>query len=300
MSHARRVTFSVADAVEHGPASPKFDLAAEVWRDNAGAICARGIVHDGHAWMELPGVAVFHFDRARNTVTALPERSVADDVLCDTYYRAALPMALQFFGLEVLHASAVRTALGVVAFCAISETGKSTTVAALSSRGYPAWADDAVPVGIDHGGSGALAFAVPFRMRLSTASAPKSHDVDDSLRWPAPGPIELVSTPLAALCVMQRVDTSRYAAEVRRLSAVEALIALLPHAYCFSLADPDRKRLMMRRYIDLAARVPTFSVTVATGLEKLPAVLDQIESSIPGFTLPMAPAVSDASVGPPE
>ncbi len=288
MSYTGRVTFSIASAVEPSSAPPNFDVAAEVWRDNAGAICARGFACDAHAWMELPGVAVFHFDRACRAVTAIPEPSVEDDLLRDSYYRAALPMALQFFGVEVLHASAVRTALGVVAFCAISETGKSTTVAALSRRGYPAWGDDAVPFEIDDGGSGAHALAVPFRMRLGAAPSPGFGHADSSLRWPEPGSIELASAPLAALCVMQRVDSSQYAAEVRRLSAVEAVTALLPHAYCFSLAEPDRKRLMMRRYIELAARVPTFGVSVATGLEKLPAALDQIERSIPGFTRPAA------------
>jgi hypothetical protein len=286
VSHTGRITFSIASAGELDSVLPNFDTAAEVWRDNAGAICARGIACGAHAWMELPGVAVFHFDRTRRTVSARPEPYVEDDLLRDNYYRAALPMALQFFGFEVLHASAVRTALGVVAFCAVSETGKSTTVTALSRRGYPPWADDAVPVEIDGGGRGAHALALPFRMRLDAALSPWFRDTNNSFHWPEPEPLELAAAPLAALCVIQRVNSSQYAAEVRRLSAIEAVAALLPHAYCFSLDDPDRKRLMMRRYIELAARVPTFGVSVATGLEKLPAALDQIERSIPGFTPP--------------
>jgi hypothetical protein len=47
--------------------------------------------------------------------------------------------------------------------------------------------------------------------------------------------------------------------------------------------DPDRKRLMMRRYFDLAERVPMFAVTIARGLERLPDVLNEIERSIPAF-----------------
>ncbi len=283
MSHSGRVTFSIASAIEAGYPLPSFDLAAEVWRDNAGAICARGLAHDTRAWMEVPGVGVFRFELVSGTVIAFPKPHVEEDLLRDNYYRAALPMALQFFGFEVLHASAVRTAFGVVAFCAVSETGKSTTVAALSRRGYPAWADDAVPIEIDHDGNGAHALAVPFRMRLDTS--PSSHHAERVWRWPEPGPLELASTPLAALCVMQRVGSSQEA-EVRRLSAVEAVTALLPHAYCFSLTNLDRKRVMMQRYIELAARVPTFAVSIASGLEKLPAALDQIERSIPGFTQP--------------
>jgi hypothetical protein len=265
---------------------PNFDSAAEVWRDNAGAICARGIVGGSCAWVEFPGTAVFRFDRAKLAVVAIPEADVEDDLIRDNYYRAALPLALQYFGLEVLHASAVRIQPGVVAFCAISETGKSTTVAALSRRGYPVWADDAVPFEIDADGCGTHALAVPFRLRLDAALASAFRGADSWFRWPEPGSLKLTSAPLAALCVMQRVASSQ-TAEVCRLSAVDAVTALLPHAYCFSLEEPDRKRLMMGRYIEVAARVPTFAVSIASGLERLPAALDKIERSIPGFTPPV-------------
>jgi hypothetical protein len=213
----------------------------------------------------------------------MPEPSVEDDLLYDNYYRAALPLALQYFGVEVLHASAVRTRLGVVAFCAVSETGKSTTVAVLSRRGYPLWADDAVPIEIDEDTSGARALAVPFRLRLDAALSPAFRDPDRPFHWPEPERLDLASAPLAALCVMQRVDSSQ-TAEICRLSTIDAVTALLPHSYCFSLMEADRKRLMMRCYIELAARVPTFAVSIATGLERLPAALDQIERTIPGFT----------------
>jgi len=164
VSHTRRVSFSIATTAESACTLPNFESASEVWRDNAGVICARGILSGAYAWLEFPGTAVFHFDRARRAVIAMPEPSVEDGLLYDNYYRAALPLALQYFGVEVLHASAVRTRLGVVAFCAVSETGKSTAVAVLSRRGYPLWADDAVPIEIDEGTRGARAFAVPFRM----------------------------------------------------------------------------------------------------------------------------------------
>ena len=239
--------------------------------------------HGEQAWMKIPGLAVFRFDRERFAVTAFPEAQVDPDQLHDNYYRAALPMALQFFGFEVLHAGAVRTSRGVVGFCAVSETGKSTTVAELSRRGYPAWADDAVPVAIDDDGGGVNALAVPFRIRLKSIHS--FGDDQGFRRWSDPVPVEFHATPLVGLCVMDRVASSEKTA-VRRLSAVEAVAALLPHAYCFSLANPQRKRVMMQRYIELAARIPTFAISISTGLEKLPAALDQIENSIPGFTQP--------------
>jgi hypothetical protein len=289
MTEIGRVTFTIANASDSDFALPDFGGAPEEWRDNVGAVCARGIVSDEHGWVELPGVGTFRFDREHLSVMAIPHPSVSDDVLRDSYYRAALPLALHFFGFEVLHASAALTPLGVVAFCAVSETGKSTTVAALSRRGYKAWADDAVPVEIDDGGRCAHALAVPFRLRVDSAASPSSGQGDRPPFWPKPGPIELRSTPLVALCVMRRVDSLGRAAEIRRLTAVEAVAALLPHGYCFSLADPDRKRSMLQRYVELAARVPTYEMTVASGLEKLPAVLDRIERAIPGFNHAIAP-----------
>ena len=289
MTHIGRVTFALVNAVDCNFALPDFRNAAEEWRDNDGAVCARGVVSNEHGWVELPGVGVFRFDREHRGVAAIPYPSVTVEVLRDSYYRAALPLALHFFGFEVLHASAALTPLGVVAFCAVSETGKSTTVAALSERGYRPWADDAVPVEIDEEGRGAHALAVPFRLRLESAPSPLGRQGERPPCWPEPGPIELRSTPLVALCVMRRVDSSGHAAEIRRLTAVEAVAALLPHCYCFSLADPDRKRSMLQRYVELAARVPTYEITVASGLEKLPAVLDRIERVIPGFKHAIAP-----------
>jgi hypothetical protein len=283
VNHRGRVTFSVAGPSDGGTAPPDFGTAEEVWRDNDGVVCARGISSGAHAWMEIPGVGAFCFDRERRAVVAYAGSSVAIDLIYDNFYRAALPMALQYFGCEVLHASAVNTAQGVVGFCAISGTGKSTTVAALSRSGYPAWADDAVVVEIGDSGI-AQALEVPFRLRVE--GSPWSVGAGEaSMRWPEPGPLELAPAPLAALCVLRRLDPSGRS-EISRLPAVDAVGALLPHAYCFSLADPERKRLMMQRYIDLAARVSVYAVSLASGLDKLPAALDLIERTIPGFIAP--------------
>ena len=234
--------------------------------------------------MEVAGVATYRFDRCDRRVEAIASASTDRDLVYDSYYRVALPLALQFFGFEVLHASAVCTSAGVVAFCAMSETGKSTTAGALSRRGYGLWADDAVTFQINDGEPGADAMAIPFRLRLHQMSARAIGETNPTPRWPKPRPIELKSAPIAALCVLRRENGALAAAEVNRLSRIDSVTALLPHAYCFSLDDPNRKRLMMHRYIDLAERVPTFAVTIANGLDKLSEVLDEIEYSIPAFS----------------
>src|ERR671935_59558 len=64
-------------------------------------------------------------------------------------------------GREVLHASAVITARGVVAFCAVSTTGKSTIAYQFSRRGYGIWADDALA--FDGADRGVTALWLPFQ-----------------------------------------------------------------------------------------------------------------------------------------
>jgi hypothetical protein len=230
--------------------------------------------------MEIPNVGTFRFRPSRRDVTAFAAAGVPDEILLDCHYRVALPLALQLFGCEVLHASAVRTDAGVVAFCAISETGKSTTVAALTRRGYRLWADDAVVFeNIENGRAHAV--SIPCRMRLH-------RDAADFLRLDG-APFEWTGAaetdaPLAAVCVLRRKLDARDGAEIHRLGSIEALTELMPHAYCFSLADIGRKRRMIERYFDLAAHTPAFMVSFAPGFDRFPLVLDRIEAEIPAFS----------------
>jgi hypothetical protein len=238
---------------------------------------------EGRAWMDFPGIATFRFDPANWDITAFAPAEVDLELIRDTYYRAAIPHALNFFGREVLHASAVRTERGVVAFCAISGTGKSTMAAALSLRGYPMWADDAVLFETGAMDQATRTLFLPFRLRLWPASADFLGYPDKREEWPIADSTGRISAPLAALCVLTRGDEALREVEIRLLSRAEAFTALVPHAYCFSLSDLEKKRQMMRHYMDLAAHTPTFAVSIRSGMERLPQVIDAIEKTLPAF-----------------
>jgi hypothetical protein len=260
---------------------PRFDdNAPEVWRDTAGVICARGGVVGGYGWIEIPGIGVFRFRPSRNAVTAFAENGVEDEILLDCHYRVVLPLALQFFGCEVLHASAVRTDAGVVGFCAASGTGKSTMVAALTRRGFPLWADDAL-VCENRESAGPLALPLPCRMRLDDNAADFLGLSDAHHGWIRQGKS---AAPLAALCVLQRDPDARDGGEIRRLANSAALVAIMPHAYCFTEGDRERKRRMMEQYFDLAARTPVYLISFAPGFDRLAPLLDLIVREIPGFS----------------
>jgi hypothetical protein len=265
---------------------------SEVWRDNDGNICAYGYVADGYGWMDLIGTGKFRFDPRNREVTAFAMPGVSPYLVRESYSHAALPMALHFFGSEVLHASAVGCARGVVAFCAVSETGKSTIASALAIRGYSLWADDAVAIdsrGTD-GGTLLETLRLPFSVRLRHASAQYlSRSGYKSKRCELEH--EFATNPLAAVCVLKRSSELDRDLEIRQLSPREAICALLPHAFCFSLNDQERKRAMLKLYLQVAAQTPVFAIAFAPGFKRLPGILDAIERAIIAFA-PRSPSNS--------
>jgi hypothetical protein len=199
-------------------------------------------------------------------------------ILRDTYYRSVLPMALQVRGLEVLHASAVRTPRGVIAFCAASETGKSTIAYGLSRHGAELWADDAVA--FDTARQSVAALPLPFYMRLrAPAAAYFGESPATPLHWG--DNVGSEPMPLTTLYILRHVAaTDRVRRAIRRLSPSDAFTTVLPHAYCFTLRDLTRKRRMLRQYLDLVLRVPIFELCFRPDLEDLPALLDDLTYSI--------------------
>jgi hypothetical protein len=73
-------------------------------------------------------------------------------------------------GLLVLHASAVQTPKGAVAFAGVSGAGKSTTLGAFLQRGYPLLSDDLAAIHRDETGRLVVEPAIP-RARLWSDSA---------------------------------------------------------------------------------------------------------------------------------
>jgi hypothetical protein len=255
---------------------------SEVWRDREGGVFAYAESLGGQYWMHLPGLASFRFSNRGDEVTAAVTDSAREESVLDAYQRRVLPMVLQVSGREILHASAVRSAAGVVALCGDSETGKSTIAVGLSRRGHDLWADDLVAFEIAE--RGCLAVSLPFEIRLRRPAIELFNS--DVIEIPTVkdngGPASATETaPLAAVCVLRR---SNHGADVpvavRRLSSGEALAAVLSHAWCFAILEAERKRRMINHYLELVARIPIFDVCFHSGLENLPAILDAIEQTL--------------------
>lgn len=256
--------------LERGPALVPSEPPDEVWCDSRGVPIARGWIRGGEMSMEFPGLGAYRFAVHGGPVSAAPAHGASLRPLESTYWKSVVPFVLQARGFEVLHASAIAAAGGVAAFCANSETGKSTLARALGRRGHGSWADDAVVLERDR------TFPLPFQVSLRPESS----------RWFGEPELSTFHEPdqehpLRAVFVLERDEAVDI--RMRRISSAAAFPLLLRHAFCFTLSDPDRKRTMMARYMELAARVPVFELRFASGLERLDAISARVEETLAGL-----------------
>jgi len=260
---------------------PSAQTDATVWRDLEGRIIAFGRRNHGEDQLQIPGLALFRWRDDAEVVIAHPEPGTSWLAVIDAFERGVLPLALQSRGLQVLHASAVLTSAGVVAFCGRSHSGKSTLAYACSRRWRgPLWADDAVAFNPE--GNVVRAVALPFSMKLRPATVAHfkivggeesngAHSGKDTASASLPRAGEL-----AALFTLKRTTVLDRPAEVERVPATKSFTELLEHAYCFDLVDPARTQRTVTQYLELCAAVPVFELRFSASFETLPLVLDEV------------------------
>jgi len=124
----------------------------------------------------VPHVAVFTI-RGTSEIVAVPEPGVSSHRVRLFLTGSAWGALMYRRGALLIHASAIGTSLGAVAFCARSGSGKSTLAALLSSEGYPLISDDLCCVRMSRGEQPMLYPSVP-RLRLW-------HDAAEELGWAA-------------------------------------------------------------------------------------------------------------------
>jgi hypothetical protein len=251
------------------------------WRDYEGRLCACAFRLKGEHWIQIPGLAYFRVDREKQEVVAFRETGASDALISETFSRIVVPIALQAMGTDVLHASGVLTSTGVAAFCAISETGKSTTAFALAQRGYPHWADDAIPFKISESEVRALPLSFRIRLHLDALNYFKKNgeiELPNSETW---NDATVESAPLNLIVVLKRTtNEDGPTVKAEKLLPLKAFREVLLHAHFFNLKDRELKRQMITNYTGLTARVPVWEVCFQPGFENLSRLLDQLEKII--------------------
>lgn len=264
--------------LEIGPAASGSDAppgeVRQRWFDHDGRLIATGGRQAASWWMHWAGLATFWFGESGD-VRAEPRRDGFDSDLHDIFTRGVTPVVLLARGFEGLHASAVESDRGAVAFVGTSGTGKSTTALAVASTGLIHTADDTVVYQVLNGAAVAVSLPFPVRVESSVRSA-----LAPSTRHDA-GNRQGRRAAFARIYHMVR-DGSVDPAEptfvpVPPHARFELLLA---HAHPFEMGTEGRNRAFMENLLTLARSIDVWECRFAPGLSALPSLAAAIRAHV--------------------
>lgn len=199
-----------------------------------------------------------------------------------------LALALHATGALSLHASAVATPQGAVAFVAPKAHGKSSLAAALLRRGAALLTDDTLPV---VPGTPPIARPGLHQLRLNADSAAALLDAGRRPREARGGKLVLQGgdglarctepLPLAAIYELSPARELPGGAAVARAPIPQRLaaIALLRHARPAALLGGAEAPAVLARAAAVAAGVPVYRLEVAAGLDRI----DEVAGTLLGW-----------------
>jgi hypothetical protein len=254
------------------PPSRGSGRSVNVWSDDEDNPFADAAVHENGYRLEWRGIGVLTFAPRSTLVRLWPASGVDAETAASAVRHLIQPVILQALGYQTLHASAVQLSTGVVAFCGISGTGKSTLAFALGQApGTLQTADDALVLGIAP--ATIVAHPLPFRPRLRPASlAYFAHSSSAGNRARAQ------TAPLLAIFVLRPSDDDSI--DLTRIGATRAFAALLTHAHCFDEADRTGVASMVEAYLTLAEKVPVYELSSPRDFSRITAVQECVLQAV--------------------
>ena len=260
-----------AIVIEFGPVSrPSGVRWSTVWRQPGERPWAQ-TARDGEAF--YISVAEFaDFCITGSTVMVAASPSARESTIRHLLLDQVLPLALAAEGHLVLHAAAVhRDAVGTIALAGTAGSGKSTLAAALRNEGWTVVSDDGVVV--DRSGDTPIAIGAYPGLRVwpdaALATGLSSQAITDVAEYSAKVRVSSHEihqpAPLRSVYVIEPGGDCR----VERLSARDAAIRTIAHAY---RADPDDRTALaaqLEAAADLGSRVGIFRLFVPRDLTRL-------------------------------
>ena len=249
--------------------APRRGRKVNEWLDDSGATIGRAYSSDDSHWIDWPGLGVFAFSARSHDVRVWLEPDVLHEAITDAFARMLQPVILQALGRQALHAGAALGPAGVVAFCGKAGSGKSTLAFAMQHAGWRQFADDALVLRLDRGP--VTACQPPFTPRLRPAS--RAHFGSR----PLPPSVEQqpADAPLRAIFILQQ-ESALTSHRIALISQARAFSELLAHAHCFDADDPTHMRRLAESYLELAARVPVFTLAYQPRLQHLSELTDAV------------------------
>ena len=267
-------------------------VGAPVWQttfpNDRHVSCERG--QAGDHLLTFGRSATFHLDQGRGELLCAPT-----DPQSLSWQRFLFDTALQctslIRGFEALHASAICTPQGLVAFVAAPGGGKSALAAELVRRGRSLFADDVLALSQSEGKI--LAHPGPPLMTLPPGQCRAIDQMgdslgllpDDGMQWLRVRRAGGEPQPITRLFVLDR----RKASQTRAIREPAGGGRLLPHMLSLN-RDPVRALSRSDLLQELLVTVPVYRLQAA-GAEDLVGLADVVESTL-GAPSPIASALA--------
>lgn len=243
--------------------------------------------------LRFPRLADFLVSGDAADVQCRPCAGTPIETLRHLFLNQVLPLVMGQRGRLVVHASAVVTPRGAVAFLGGSGRGKSTLAASLWAAGCPLVTDDCLRIEDRRGRLVAIPSHPAIRLWPSTlrrlaiesATARRTAHYADKVRIPADACQRAFArrpVPIAGVYVLSSARAARGRALVRidPLSARDALVELIAHLYRLDVGSRETLRRDFNRLAEIARRLPVRRLHVPRGLARLREVRDAIQRDL--------------------
>jgi hypothetical protein len=235
-------------------------------------------------WLRIHGIGCYQVTNGEEIVVC-PETG-ARPLDVRAYLLGTLFVALcQQRHLLPLHASAVSTENGVVAFLARSGQGKSSLAADLAQRGFSVLADDVCLIDSASSGPAIVIPTAPWlklwrnsleRLGRQVQGLERVFSEDDKYRLPlanTPGP-----EPIGRLVFLETNPNQASATEIQELSAVEAIPLLMDLTHqAYVLQATGQLEQSFLRCSRVSSQARAYRLIRPWGLEHLESSVDTVE-----------------------
>ncbi|WP_414468881.1 hypothetical protein [Methanobacterium sp. ACI-7] len=187
-------------------------------------------------------------------------------------------------GLLVLHGSAIKTDMGVIAFLGPSGFGKSTIAMALNNKGYQVIADDILAIKVEPVDNPVVLPGFP-QLKLSSTiielmmenSEVITKNILNSEKYVIKfsdfldGPLNIKK-----IYVLEKGPDST----IKDLKPQEALMRLIDNSYCSIMFQNGEKKLNFIQCVDLLKKVDVSLLKVNHAIDLIPELVQQIGDDI--------------------
>ena len=237
---------------------------------------------DGYL-LRFPSCGDFFLSADTAEIQCRPRPGIPEVTVRHLFLDQVIPLVLSRREPIVLHASAVLTAHGVIAFTGKSGQGKSTLAASFAQKGYALVSDDCLVLRAEQAGWTALPSYPGVRLwpsttekllRADTHTMDMAHytikcRVSDKVLLP------FASSPAPMRRLFFLADDNSHVS-IQRLSPARTFMALVEFAYNLDIQDAAFLRSQFEAVGQLAADIPAYAIHYPREFDWLPAVQSTI------------------------